>query len=128
MPNWQPNWQDVRWDWGAADRAATELERAAEDLDRTSAARSQAAERATADWLGAYRNQFDAQLSATLGTAWHLAMTFREAAARIRQASLRAREEQASRERARQRWHQEKAAEDAAAARARAKAAATPHA
>jgi hypothetical protein len=128
VPNWQPNWQDVRWDWAAADRAASELERAAEELDRTSTARGQAAERATADWRGAYRAQFDAHLSATLGMAWHLAGEFRDAAGRIRQASLRASDEQASRVRARDRWRQEKAAEDAAAARARReRAATTPH-
>jgi len=128
VPNWQPNWQDVRWDWAAADRAATELTRAADDLDRTSSARNQAADRATADWFGAYRAQFDGQLSATLGMGWHLAGLLREAAVRVRQASFRASEEQLSRVRARQRWHDEKAAEDAAKARARASAAAAqPH-
>ena len=116
MPNWQPNWQDVRWDW------------AADDLDRTSSARNQAADRATADWFGAYRAQFDGQLSATLGMGWHLAGLLREAALRVRQASFRASEEQLSRVRARQRWCDEQAAEDAAKARARAiAAAAQPH-
>jgi hypothetical protein len=115
VPDWQPNWQDVRWDWGAADRAASELERAAAELDQTSAARSQASDRATADWLGAYRSQFDAQLAGTLGTAWRLAGTYREAAARVRQASVRATEEQAQRVRDRDRWRREKAQEDAAA-------------
>lgn len=119
MPNWQPNWQDVRWDYAAADRATSELDQAADTLDRTSTSRGDAADRARAEWRGAYRARFDMQLMDALGSAWQLAGTFRESAARIRQASARAREEQASRERARQRWYQEKAQEDAAA-RARA--------
>ncbi|MDQ6670026.1 MAG: hypothetical protein M3069_04655 [Chloroflexota bacterium] len=122
MPNWQPNWEDVRWNYAAADRAASELDQAAEAIDRTSTARGQASERATAQWRGAYRARFDAQLMDTLGSAWELAGTYRESAARIRQASARAREEQARREHERERWRQEKASEDAAA-RARRKAA-----
>ena len=114
MPNWQPNWQDVRWDWAAAEHAASELDRAAEALDRTSAARSQSASTATEDWFGAYRAQFDGLLSGAQSIAWQMAGNFREAASRIRQASLRATEEQNSRERARQRWRDEKAAEDRA--------------
>lgn len=117
VPNWQPNWQDVRWDFAAADRAASELDRAAEDVDRTLAARNEAAQRATAEWRGAYRMQFDAQLDGTRRTARYLAGTFRDAATRIRQASGQAMQEQASRERARERWRQEKADEDAARAR-----------
>jgi hypothetical protein len=115
VPSWQPNWEDVRWDYAAADRAAFELERAADALDRTSSARGQVAERATAQWRGAFRTRFDQQLIDTLGSAWQLAGTYREAAARIRQASQRAREEQARRERDRERWRQEKAQEEAAA-------------
>ena len=113
MPNWQPNWQDVRWDFAAADRAASELERAADELDRTLATRNQSGQRATADWFGAYRDQFDAQLSGTQRTSQYLAGSFRAAAARIRQASLQASEEQARRLRERDRWRREKAQEDA---------------
>jgi hypothetical protein len=117
VPNWQPNWQDVRWDFAAADRAASELDRAADELDRTTSARDQAAQRATADWLGSYRLQFDAQLSGTQKTTRYLAGTFRSAATRIRQASGQAMQEQARRERDRARWRREKADEDAARAR-----------
>jgi hypothetical protein len=116
VPNWQPNWQDVRWDFAAADRAASELDRAADDVDRTSAARDQAAQRAMAGWRGAYRLQFDAQLQGTQRTARYLAGTFRAAAVRVRQASGQAMQEQVSRERARERWRREKADEDAARA------------
>lgn len=119
MPNWQPNWQDVRWNWAAADRAASELDRAADEIDRTSSARANSSERATAYWRGAFRSRFDAQLSDTLGSAWMLASSYRDAAARIRRASARERDEQNRRERDRTRWYQEKAAEDLARARAK---------
>jgi hypothetical protein len=130
VPSWQPNWENVRWNYAAADRAASELERTADALDRTSSARSQVADRATAEWRGAYRVRFDQQLLDTLGSAWQLAGSYRESAARIRQASQWARDEQARRERDRERWRQEKAQEEAAARarreRERARAAITP--
>jgi uncharacterized protein YukE len=126
VPGWQPNWEDVRWDYAAADRAASELERAADTLDQTSSARGQASERAIAQWRGAYRARFDAQLQDTLGSAWQIAGSYRDSAARIRQASARARDEQASRERARDRWRREKAQEDAAARAKRDRARAVP--
>lgn len=48
MPNWQPNRSDVVWDWGAANDAANELERAAGLLDELTARRRRAASAATA--------------------------------------------------------------------------------
>ena len=116
MPNWQPNWQDVRWDFAAAERAASELDRATDELDRTSATRREAAQRATAQWFGLYRTQFDSLLAGTLSTAQFLAGLFRDAALRIRRASVQAWEEQQRREADRRRWRAEKAKEDAAAA------------
>jgi hypothetical protein len=116
VPNWQPNWQDVRWDFAAAERAATELDRAADLLDRTSATRAQASQRATAQWFGVFRTQFDSLVAATLSTAHFLAGAFRDAALRIRRASVQAFEEQQRRVADRKRWQAEKAKEDAAAA------------
>jgi len=116
VPNWQPNWQDVRWDFAAAERAASELDRAADQLDRTSAVRRQASERATAQWFGVYRAQFDVLVAGTLSTAHFLAGAFRDAALRIRRASVQAWDEQQRRIADRNRWRAEKAKEDAAAA------------
>lgn len=113
MPNWQPNWENVHWNYAAADRAANQLDRTADELGTTSSARQQVATEATAEWRGVFRTRFELQLGGTLREAWNLAGAFREAAARIRQATQWAREEQARRERDRERWRQEKEREDA---------------
>ncbi len=118
MPNWQPNWEDVRWDYAAADRAARELDRAADELQSTSDARRQVADTAAAEWRGTYRRRFDQQLAEALRASWWHAGEFRDAAARIRRATQMARDEQARRERDRERWRREKADEDAQHARA----------
>jgi uncharacterized protein YukE len=124
VPSWQPNWQDVRWNFATADLAASELDRTADALEVTSSARSQVADVATVEWRGNNRLRFDQELLGILSTAWRLAGTYRDAAAHIRQASQRARDEQARRERDRARWRAEKAQEDAAARARRARAAA----
>ena len=117
MPNWQPNWQDVRWNFAAADAAAAALDRAAGTLDRTEASRDQVAQRAQADWFGKYSLEFMTQLSGMDTTAQSLAARLRAAAKTVRSFSGRATMEQAQRERDRARWRREKADEDAAKAR-----------
>jgi hypothetical protein len=117
VPNWQPDWEDVRWNYVAADRAAAELDRAAGELESTSDARRQVADTSAAEWRGAYRRRFDQQLTETLRAAWWQAGEFRDAAARIRRATQWARDEQLRRERERERWRREKADEDARHAR-----------
>ena len=117
MPSWQPNWQDVHWNYAAAERAAGELDRAAEELESTSQARRQAADTAAAEWRGTYYGRFDQQTTEALRGAWWQAGEFRDAAARIRRATQWARDEQARRERERERWRREKADEDARHAR-----------
>src|SRR2546421_9557343 len=62
MPNWQPDWQDVRWNYDASEQAASELRRVATELDRACFERSRAAEQATREWRGVYRRQFDDDL------------------------------------------------------------------
>ena len=117
MPNWQPNWEDVHWNYAAADRAAGELERAAEDLESTCGERRGVAEASDAEWRGANRGRFDPRDTEAMRGAWWQAGVFREEAARIRRASQWARDEQARRERERERWRREKAEEDARYAR-----------
>jgi uncharacterized protein YukE len=111
MPNWQPNWQDVRWNQAAASRAIAELRRVAEELDETAGERARVAGEATAQWQGDHRRAFDGYLAAVLTDARRLAHAYREAARQIAQASERARVEQAHRERERARWRREQAAE-----------------
>jgi hypothetical protein len=118
VPNWQPNWQDVRWNYAAANLAAAELDRASDQLESTSNTRLQVSSAAATEWRGVYRRRFDQQVTASLRSAWQQAGEFRDAATRIRRATQWAREEQARREADRARWYREKAAEDAARARA----------
>jgi uncharacterized protein YukE len=112
MPNWQPNWQDVRWNYGAADAAASALRRIADMLDETASKRADLAREAQAEWRGQFREVFDQELERLLRRAGELAHECREAANRIAQASQRARDEQAHRERERARWWREKREEE----------------
>lgn len=112
MPNWTPNWSNVRWDWGAAGAAAGALRQSADMLDRTAHERSRVAQEATLEWRGGYREQFDTHLSRALRDAGDVAHECREAANHIDGASQRATEEQGRRERERERWRREKEAEE----------------
>jgi uncharacterized protein YukE len=93
---------NVRWDHSAADAARAELKRAADLLRGTAGERSRAAQVATAEWRGRYREEFDADLRRILAEAEELASRFEAAAQRIDGASARAREEQRRRERERE--------------------------
>lgn len=112
MPNWQPDWQDVRWNHDASEQAASELRRVADEIDRACFERSRAAEQATREWRGVYRRKFDDELRDILRRGRALAEDYRAAAARIDAAAQRAREEQARRVQGRQRWRLEKEADD----------------
>jgi hypothetical protein len=112
MPAWQPDWQDVRWDQAASARAASELRRIADEIDRSCFERGAAAEQATREWRGAHRRKFDDHLREAMRQARALAEEYRIAAARIDQAAQRAREEQTRRVRERERWRLEKESED----------------
>ena len=114
MPNWNPNWQDVRWDHDAAHDAMTALRNAADLLDRTADDRTRVASEATQEWQGRYRVEFDGLLTQMLRRARELAGQYRDAANRIGHASQRANEEQRRRDRERHRWRLEKEAEDRA--------------
>jgi len=111
MPTWQPDWQDVRWDQAASARAASELRRVADELDRSVFERASAAESATGEWRGVNRRRFDEHLRGGARRARELAADFRAAAGRIDQAAQRARDDQLRRVRDRERWRLEKEAE-----------------
>lgn len=112
MPNWQPNWQDVRWSYDASGQAASELRRVAEQIDRSCSERSQIVEQTMREWRGVYRRQFDNYLRDASRRLRALADEYRAAAARIEAAAERARDEQTRRVRDRERWRLEKEAED----------------
>jgi len=114
VPDWQPNWQDVRWDHGAAQDAASALRHAADLLDQTANQRGGVAREATEQWRGRYREEFDDHLEQMLRRARDLAREYRDAANRIARADQAAYEEQKRRERERERWRLEKEAEERA--------------
>jgi len=112
MPNWQPNWNNVRWDWGAAGAAASALRRAAGKIEQTAHERVRVAAEAQREWRGRYREEFDERLREILQKAGSLAAEYRHMASRIDNASHAAREEQQYRERERERWRREKSEEE----------------
>jgi uncharacterized protein YukE len=112
MPNWNPNWNNVIWDYGDANGAANELRRGANLLDETAARRKRAADVAQQEWRGRKREQFDRDLGEMLRRARELADQMRSRAQAIDDASQRVREEQRHRQRERERWYEEKKEED----------------
>lgn len=112
MPNWQPNRSDVVWDWGAANDAANELERAAGLLDELTARRRRAADAAREEWRGRYRDEFDRDLDEMLRRAAELADQMRRKAREIRGAADRARDQQNFRVSERNRWESERREEE----------------
>jgi uncharacterized protein YukE len=114
MPNWQPNWNDVRWNWGAADAAIAALRRAADLLDGTTHERSQVAGEAQAQWRGLHRDRFDGELAQILRRGYDLANECRAAADRVASASRHAADEQRHREREREQWRREREEEERA--------------
>lgn len=119
MPNWQPNWENVRWNHGVAEAAIAALRHAADLLDQTSSERLRVADEARLEWRGRYRDRFDGQFSQILRRASELASKCRAAAGRVASADQRAYEEQIRRERERERWRMEKEAEERARQRQR---------
>lgn len=112
MPNWQPNWSNVRWDWGASDAAASALYHAANKLEGFTYERTNVAAEAQQQWRGRYRDEFDVELRQLRERSAELAWQMREAASRIRREADHARDEQRHRERERERWHREKREEE----------------
>ncbi len=112
MPNWEPNWQDVRWDHGAAEEAMAALRRTADLLDQMAQERARVAREATAEWRGRYREEFDAHFEQMQRRARELAEECRHAASRIAWADHQAYVEQKRREWDRERWRRETEAEE----------------
>jgi hypothetical protein len=108
MPNWSPNWTDVRWDHAAANAAITALNQAAAALESGNTERIRQARLAVEEWSGPHRVTFDEYLTKVLKEGGDLATAYRKAAQDIANASLKATEEQNRRVRERQRWEDER--------------------
>jgi hypothetical protein len=108
MPNWSPNWTDVRWDHAAANAAITALNQAATALESGNTERIKQARIAVEEWSGPHRLTFDEYLKKVLKEGGDLATAYRKAAQDIANASLKATEEQNRRVRERQRWEDER--------------------
>lgn len=108
MPNWEPNWEDVRWDHVAAADAAAALERAALTLEHEAGQQRAAAARDAAEWRGEHRRTFDERLQRLLSAAAELAERCRGLSGRVRGLDAQARAEQARREREREDWERER--------------------
>ena len=112
MPNWQPNWSNVVWDWGAADAAVAALHRAAIQLEESATGRQSLAAPAQREWRGRYRDEFDVDLKRLTEDAQRIAAEYRATAGRIAAASAAASAEQTRREHERERWRREKQDEE----------------
>ena len=102
-----PNWNDVSWNWAAAEEAASTLIRIANDLADLRQRRGEKATLVLEEAAGPYRDSFSESFDLKLLTSLRLSSDCRTLANRLRNLSDQAREEQNRRERARERWRQE---------------------
>lgn len=107
MPNWSPNWTDVRFDEAAAEQAAAACERAARLVREITARRAVMAAFALLGSQGPWQDQLHRRLRSIYGRSEEMESRLRAVAAALRDASARAHGEQASRVAERQRWQDE---------------------
>lgn len=100
----RPNYQDVRWDHGAAESAVAACTRAAEELEQALLSCAQAAQIAQAGWRGTRMESFADARQSLEGRGRVLVADCRAAAHAITTASQQAREEQARRVYERAEW------------------------
>lgn len=116
MPDWQPNWEDVEFDHAAAQAAAAQCRLRAGALDTGFTGVATAVTKLATDgaWTGPYQVEFDTARIALGADATDTADALRTLAGAIENAATAATTEQNKRERDRDRWRTQKAAEDAA--------------
>ena len=122
MPSWQPIWENVNFDFIAAEAAIADCRACRRILDQRDAVLRGPLQRGLAEWRGRSRASFDAaerqlrnRTNALIDHLW-------QAEHRLARTIDDAHEEQAHRVRNRERWNQENAAEIARAAQAQAAA------
>jgi len=111
MPSWEPNWEDVRWNWATSDATRGALMRMAQWLDDDASYRQQQAHALLVQWEGRKAREFDEMFKRAVGELRAMAERCRHGARSIERAASAAREEQARREAERTRWYAERAEE-----------------
>ncbi|MCU1351296.1 MAG: hypothetical protein JWM05_505 [Acidimicrobiales bacterium] len=111
MPSWTPRWADVRFDHGAADRAASACERAARLVSDAAAERSQLVRRALSSAFGPRIEALGQHDAGLRRTDRALEEHLRSLALRLRAASAAAASDQVGRVAERTRWKAESADE-----------------
>jgi uncharacterized protein YukE len=116
VPNWQPDWEDVQFQHGAASEAAAACRRAAHELDTvaTTFARARRTLETEGQWQGNARDDFDTEASEIPGEISDTRDALNRLAGQLADASAAAHAEQAGREAQRQRWYNERRRELAA--------------
>jgi hypothetical protein len=119
MPNWQPKWDDVKFDHAEANEAVLLCQGALITLADRHAVLQGPYQMACVNWRGVKRFRFDAEWSAMHVQAETIAEQLRVHIVKLQHESSAAVIEQRLREAERARWFREKAVEEAAAAAAR---------
>ncbi len=115
MPAWTPNWEDVRFDHGAAHQYSNVCRLTSTELRRIAATRVHLAAEAVIGWEGPSRVRFDRDGEKWTAAAEQAAMQLESIAASVDAAAAAAHQMQAARLAQRDQWHAELAAEQQAA-------------
>ncbi len=107
MPAWQPNWNDVEFDFTGAEAAIAECRLAREVLETRDAVLAGPLVSARDQWRGAKRVEFDESEEALQRDVARLIEELRLAEQGLYADIARAHNEQAIRVRARAHWHEE---------------------
>lgn len=109
-PNWQPDWDDVRFDHGAASEAVAECRQAINTLNSVGHAHARAAMDAQSDWSGSASDRFSEQRTLVEAAIEGAVEALQDAIDAIQRAATAATNQQAARVESRRRWHAEMAA------------------
>jgi hypothetical protein len=113
MPTWQPIWDDVYFDYGAAEEAISNCQGCLAFMEQREYALAPAREQATHEWRGRYRKEFDEENIYLQHLAREVVEQLYEAIRHIRAEIDAANAEETFRIRERQRWLDELRAEHA---------------
>lgn len=112
MPDWTPNWSDVAFDQATARTAVEACRTAARVTGSSTATAGGARTPAVEDWSGVHRDDFDAEGPVVISELEDVRADLIALATAIEEGAGRAAAEQLRRERDRERWREEAAAEE----------------